>query len=164
MKVYSDIPYPKIQVSKKSKETANLLSYVYASNESELTQILLYVYQSMVLENVNQEIAQSLLEISKVEMHHLYLLGNTIQALGSSPIYADCNFNMKNYWNSDDVYYDTDLKTILEIDIESEKRAIYDYQMLLNVIDDCYIKNLLERIILDEQIHLQIFLELSKVI
>lgn len=74
------------------------------------------------------------------------------------------DFNLKTYWNSNDVYYDADLKTILEIDIESEKRAIHDYQMLLTVINDCYIKELIERIILDEQIHLQIFLELAKMI
>ena len=53
---------------------------------------------------------------------------------------------------------------MLEIDIESERRAIHDYQMLLTVINDDYIKELIERIILDEQIHLQIFLELAKMI
>ena len=164
MKVFSDKPYPQVKVLRENKEYANLLSHMYASNESELTEILLYVYQSMILENTDKEIAKILLDISKVEMHHLYLLGQTIKDLGKTPIYADCNFNMLTYWNSNDVYYDTDLKTILEIDIESEKRAIHDYQMLLNVIDDCYIKALLERIILDEQIHLQIFLELSEVI
>ena len=164
MKVFSDKPYPQAKVVKENKEYANLLSHVYSGSESELTEILLYVYQSMVLENTNQEIAKILLEISKVEMHHLYLLGSTIKNLGSNPIYADCNFNLKTYWNSNDVYYDTDLNTMLEIDIESERRAIHDYQMLLTVINDDYIKELIERIILDEQIHLQIFLELAKMI
>ena len=164
MRFYSDLPYPKVEVVKENKESAKLLSHVYAGSESELTEILLYVYQSMILEDSEPEISKILLNISKVEMHHLYLLGSLIKDLGLNPIYADNNFNLKTYWNSNDVYYDTDLKTILEIDIESEKRAIHDYQMLLTVIDDCYVKELLERIILDEQIHLQIFLELSKVI
>ena len=163
MKFFSDKPYPPVKIVKQNLQTAKLLSHVYASNESELTQILTYVYQRIILEKTDKDIAKILLDISKIEMHHLFLLGQVINSLGAPPIYADCNFDLKTYWNGNDVYYDCDLKTILEIDIESEKKSIHDYQMILNVIDDYYIKNLIERIILDEQIHLQIFLELAKI-
>lgn len=162
LNVFCNKPYPKVNIEYPSQKYAELLSHVYASNESELTATHLYVYQSIVLERKYPEIARTLLEISKVEMHHLKLLGETIQKLGELPIFADQSFHMETYWNGNDVYYDTDLKTILEIDIESERRAIHDYQMLINVIDDVYIKELLERIILDEQIHIEIFLEFFK--
>lgn len=162
LNVLSDKPYPKITIERPNKEVAGLLSHVYASNESELTAIHQYSFQSMILKTEYPDIARILLEISKVEMNHLYLLGQTIHQLGSVPIFADCNFNMETYWNGFDVYYDVDLKTILEIDIESEQRAIHDYQMLKTTIKDCEIKALIERILLDEQIHLEIFLQLYK--
>ncbi len=158
----SNKAYPDIKVERPSLKNANLLSHIYASNESELTQIHEYMYQSMVLYKIDPEISKILSQIGKVEMKHLQLLGLTIKALGKDPIYADCNFNLENYWNSNDVYYDTDLKTILEIDIEREKKAIYDYKMLLCTIDDIYIKELIKRIILDEEIHLEIFKNLYK--
>ena len=162
MNVRSDMPYPKVKVLKENKEYARLLSHAYASNESELTIVHLYIYQSVILEDKNPEIAKILKEIAKVEMHHLYLLAAAIKKLGCDPIFADCNLYMESYWNSNYVYYDTDLNLILEIDIDSEKRAIHDYQMLLTTINDSYLKQLINRIILDEQIHLEIFLQLYK--
>ncbi len=159
MNVSNKQPYPKIKVEKKSKELAQLLSHVYASNEGELTAIHLYVYQSIILKEKNEELSQLLIEISKVEMHHLFLLGQTITKLGNPPIYADCTYGVK-YWDSNEVYYDMDTKTMLEIDIESEKQAIQNYHLLLLSIEDIYVKSLIERIILDEEIHLEIFCKL----
>lgn len=160
VKVYVNKPYPKIKISKKDTSLAKLLTHAYASNEGELTAIHLYAYQSMILRKNNEEIANILLEISKTEMHHLYLLGNTINELGCQPIFADTNYNLETYWTSFDVYYDTDIKTILEIDIESEKEAIHNYQLILNNINDIYVKELIARILEDEQVHLEVFTKL----
>lgn len=160
MKCLVNKPYPKIRVEKKSLETAKILSHLYASNESEMTAINQYIYETLVLEN--KEIASIIRDIAIVEMHHLEILGKLINCLGCMPIYADSNYNETNYWNSDYVYYDTDLKTILDINIEAETKAIYNYQMVLNVIDDIYVKENIKRILEDEYLHLEIFEKLKE--
>ncbi len=160
MKCQVNKPYPKIRVEKKSLENAKILTHLYASNESELNAIMQYSYQTMVLDN--EEIAPILKAIAVVEMHHLEILGKLIKALGCRPIYADCNYHDILYWNGDYVYYDMDLKTILDINIESEQQAIYNYQMVLSVIDDIYLKENIARILEDEYLHLEIFSKLKE--
>jgi len=155
-----DKPYPIPKVEKKSKENADILSHLYASNVSEMTAVNQYVYETFVLEN--KEVAHVLKEIAITEMHHLSLLGKTIYLLGCLPVFADCNCYQTKYWNGDFVYYDTDLKTILDINIEAEKKAIHNYQMVLTVIHDVYIEELIHRILEDEYLHLEIFMKLRQ--
>ena len=62
----------------------------------------------------------------------------------------------------DGFYYDMDLATILEINIEEEQQAIYNYQMVLNVIEDIYVKEIIKRILKDEYLHLEIFQKLKE--
>ena len=154
-----DKPYPKIKVERKSKEIAEILSYLYASNEGELTAVLQYSFETFVIPD--EEIAYILKQISIVEMHHLKILGKTIELLGCTPVFCETSHNQKTYWNSDFIYYDTDLKTILEINIEEEKQAIKNYQMALSVIDDIYVKETIKRILEDEYLHLEIFMKLK---
>ena len=61
------------------------------------------------------------------------------------------------YCNANYVNYNNNLKDILKINIEAETLAIKNYKNLIKVIDDKYVKELLRRIIIDEEIHLQIF-------
>lgn len=151
-------PYPKIKVEKESLEIANILSHLYASNESELTAILQYSYETFLIKD--EQIRKILKDIAEVEMYHLAILGKTIALLGSSPIFAEKSFCGPTYWNGDFIYYDKDIKTILEINIESEKNNIRNYQMVLNVIDDIYIQENIKRILEDEYLHLEIFMKM----
>ena len=160
MKCYIDKPYPKVQVERKSDELASILSHLYASEEGELTAIHQYSYQSFI--TLDDGINKILESISIVEMHHLELLGKTIYLLGKDPIFGEWNKKNICYWNSDYVYYDTDLKTMLEIDIEKEKKAISNYQMVLQVIEDEFVKKLIKRILEDEYLHLEIFMKLRQ--
>ena len=153
-------PYPKIKVEKKSKQVSDILSYLYASNEGELTAILQYSYETFLIKE--EEIRSIIKQISIVEMHHLEILGKTIDLLGFNPYFGEVCKNKINYWNGDFVYYDTDLKTMLGINIEEEKNAIKNYQMALNVIDDIYVKESIKRILEDEYLHLEIFMKLRQ--
>jgi len=160
MNCKSNKPYPEIKVEKKSKQIANILSHIYASNESELTVILQYSYQTFILEE--EKIKKILKDIAEVEMHHLKILGELIYKLGQMPMYIDSKYCKENYWNADYVYYDMDLKTILDVNIASEKTNIRNYQLALTVIEDKYIENILKRILEDEYIHLEIFMKLRQ--
>ena len=60
-------------------------------------------------------------------------------------------------WRGDQVYYGYDISDMLSADIEAERQAIINYKRHIEMIDDKYVKALLERILLDEQHHLEAF-------
>ncbi len=149
----SNLPYPDIKVEKENIEYARLLSYPYAGLVSEDTATHLYMYQSFILDD---EVSNILEKIAIVEMKHLELLAKTIKLLGLNPEYKVNNIP----WTTNYVNYNNNLKDILKINIEAETLAIKNYNNLIKVIDDKYIKELLKRIIIDEEIHLKIFKDL----
>ena len=149
----SNLPYPDIKVEIENIEYAKLLMYPYASMISEDTATHLYMYQSFILDD---NIGKILENIAIVEMHHLEMLAKTINLLGLKPEYKSNDIP----WTSNYVNYNTNLKDILKINIEAETLAIKNYQNLIKVINDKYIKKMLERIIVDEEIHLKIFNDL----
>ena len=149
----SNLPYPDIKVEKENIEYAKLLSYPYAGLVSEDTATHLYMYQSFIL---NDEVSNILEKIAIVEMKHLELLAKTINLLGLKPEYKVNDIP----WTTSYVDYNNNLKDILKINIEAETLAIKNYNNLIKVIDDKYIKELLKRIIIDEEIHLKIFKDL----
>ena len=150
-------PYPPIKVERQNKEYANLLLNDYAGIVSELSAITQYSYQHFLKFNVNTEVAQTLAMIAQVEMRHLELLGKTIKLLGAEPQFIyPLKENLK-FWNSSFVDYNPDLIEMLENDILIEEQAIKNYQKDLTIINDKYIKALIERIILDEEKHLECF-------
>lgn len=157
MKCKLDIPYPKIQVEKRNMETAKLLMHSFAGEVSEETAIHQYLYQSFLLETKNSDVAKILEEISKTEMYHLKILGLLIKKLGVYPVFLDPTMGSYDFWSSKDVSYASSLPLMLEKDIEAETKAIQTYRELIYVIDDVYVKEILKRIVLDEQLHLEIF-------
>jgi len=159
----SKIPYPKIEVESKNYMYANLIRKSYAGEVSEDTAIHQYYYQSIILKEKYPEVSKVLEKISEVEMYHLGMLGKLIYLLGVKPIYSSPYKNgISKYFNSSYVRYNDNLKEILLINIETETQAIYYYNYLIKVIEDKYIVNIIKRIIVDEQIHLQIFNNLYK--
>lgn len=154
----SNKPYPKVEVEALNPAYAAILLEDYGGIASEDTAIHLYLYQSLVAEADVSEYKDIMLHISEVEMIHLRLLGEAITKLGYLPIYGAANLDKINrLWNAGYVDYSTDLKQMLEIDIEAEKQAIIKYEHQLTIIKDRYIRQLITRIIEDEYIHLSIF-------
>lgn len=159
MKYCADLPYPEPQVEKENIEYAKILLFSYAGNVSEETAVNQYMYQHFVLDG---EVSNALRNIGIVEMHHLELLAETIKLLGMDPKYQIYNLDEIIPWTADFVPYGNNLKEMLDIDIEGETMAIVNYRKSIELIDDKYIRALLERIILDEEVHLKIFHELKQ--
>lgn len=157
MKCHVDIPYPKICVVKKNPEIARMIMHSYAGNVSEDTAIHQYMYQSVLLQEEEPEIAIILESIGKVEMHHLEILATLIKALGVYPIYLDPIVDKHEFWSSKYVSYETELRPMLEADILAEQEAIAQYNSLIHVIHDSNVQAILKRIVLDERMHLEIF-------
>lgn len=152
-------PYPKPKVMAKNIEFAKVLLQDYAGDSGEDSAVHLYLFQNLILSKKYPKIANNLFHISVIEMHHLKLLGETIELLGVTPefITYDANSYKKVYWSSKNIDYSLSIKDILKLDIEKESNAIKEYQAHYEVITDPYIRELLLRIIEDEKIHLDYF-------
>lgn len=152
----ADSPYPKIQVEEKNKLYGEILLQDYAGADSEETAIHNYLYQSVIQEK-NEEIATCLKNIAEVEMHHLQILSKLIYLLGENPKYRtiECFQEHPNYWKAQYVNYEPNIEKALEIAIYNEEKAIFQYQNHIKIIQDKYIQEILKRIILDENLHIE---------
>ena len=151
-------PYPEIRVAGKNPYYAKLLLEDYAGEVSELTAITQYMYHHFVLESEYEEVADLLSCIGIVEMHHQEMLAETIWMLGVDPRYRTIERNeTERYWDASFVFYGTSLCDRIAADIAGEWAAITNYRRHQQMIDDPYIKRLLDRIILDELHHINLF-------
>ena len=149
-----NLPYPELKVEKENKLYAAYLLEDYAGLASELTSITQYSFQNFCKFLELPNLSQTLENIAKVEMKHLEILGKLIFLLGETPKYYA---NNSKFWTSKVVDYNLDIKKMLASDIILEKQAIANYQKHITLINDKYIKNILKRIILDEERHLECF-------
>jgi bacterioferritin len=156
----SDLPYPDIDDVLISEKDVKLLMTVYAGRDSETTSFLTYLYQHYILKPVDEELSETLELFSIVEMIHHDLIGNLIAKMGGSPVFSD----NKDFWKGNYVVYAKDIKAIIEHDIELEKKSISDYNNILENIENEVVRTTVERILLDEQIHLKTFEKLRETV
>lgn len=120
-----------------------------------MTAINQYIYHSFVIRHYDRDLAEMLLCIAIVEMHHLDILANLIVLLAGDPTY----YTESSFWNGSYVDYGYNLLEQLESDLKSEYEAIANYQKHIMMIHDPYIQNILRRIIVDEEMHVKLFKE-----
>lgn len=149
-------PYPEPTVLQPNAYYASLLLEDYAGLVSEMTAINQYFYHHLTFEHI-EEIAELEECIAIIEMYHLELLGETISLLGVRPEFRTISLNQNVYWNAAFVYYGENVCDRLSSDIAAEQKAIQQYRYHQGLIQDPHIKELLERIILDEEHHLALF-------
>lgn len=121
-----------------------------------MTAINQYIYHHFVINN--KEISEMLEKVAIVEMHHLEMLAELIIKLGDNPIY----YSQNNYWDGYYVNYGYNIFDQLNSDLDSELKAIQIYQRQIEIIKDPYIQEILQRIVLDEQVHVVLFTEAIK--
>jgi len=154
MTVYIDsAPYPEVEGGS-DPATVALLKEDYAGENGELGGVLQYVFQHIQSED-NDSFANAILQIAIVEMTHLDMLGDAIKTLGGSAAFD----NGRYYWDSSNVNYATGFKEMLAANIEAEKTAIANYRSHAAQTGNVSVKALLERIIMDEELHLRFFEE-----
>jgi bacterioferritin len=150
-------PYPRPKVVSANLYYANLLLEDYSGVISEMTAINQYHFHHFTFHNQYRDLAALEECISIIEMKHMELLAETIQLLGVTPEFRTLTANYPVYWNASYAYYGVDLYDRLSADISSEMQAIQNYCQHEQLIEDPYIKELLRRIIMDEQHHLELF-------
>ena len=171
----SEMPMPEIKVERQNLNYAHMLLDAYSSTaDSEIQAISQYLYHHDTIPN--EKIANALLCIAMVEMHHLHVLGELITLLGGKPFFYNSNFS---FWKTDSIAYvdknnpyektrieneskneNKIIRQKLEKDIIAEQNAINGYKYLLQHIDDRYIDKIIRKIISDEQAHIKIFVNL----
>ncbi len=152
-------PYPIPKVREKNKYFASLLLKDYAGTAGELTAIHQYIFQYITFQDSCPHFANLTRQIALVEMHHLALLGKTIQLLGIEPIFHCTEDSKTRFWNTQFIYYQKDIYSQLSASIKHETVAVHNYLRHQYDIKDPFIQDLLARIIADEKYHLQLFTE-----
>jgi bacterioferritin len=151
-------PYPEPEVIAPNLYYAQLLLEDYTGAVSELTAINQYIYHYFTF-NHFKDLAELEECISIIEMKHLELLAETIRLLGMAPEFRVLTSNLPVYWSAAYVYYGIEISDKLDADIAAEIQAINNYRFHQQLINDPCIKQLLERIIMDEEHHLKLFRE-----
>lgn len=155
IKFASELPYPEIEV-KANLAQSKLLMPNYCGAGGELTAILTYCFQSYITPKY-PDLSRAIIGVAKCEMLHHRLLGDAIYKLGGYPIMGS-----RTYWNGSFANYTLDPKKFLQQNIVAEESAIINYERTILNLEEESVKMLLERIILDEELHIKIFKELLK--
>ena len=95
-------------------------------------------------------------------MYHLEILGKLIIKLGGNPGYWINKKDKKLNWSPHFINYGLNVTEMINYDINDEKVAIKQYISTQKKIDDSNIISIIDRVILDEEVHIQILTELSK--
>jgi len=151
----SDLPYPEISCQDKNKSYVNLIQANYAGAISELTATNQYIYHSIAISEKFKDAAHCLKHIAMVEMEHLEILGKLIIALGGNPRFEINKGGREFEWSPKFIEYGSNLASMLRENIDGEKAAIRQYKSTISLIKDDKIIKILERIIVDEEIHIK---------
>ncbi|MGL4772152.1 MAG: ferritin-like domain-containing protein [Clostridium sp.] len=149
-------PYPEVKIKCKNKKYAEIISNDFAGAVSEMTATTQYVNHHIRCEEINEEIGEALLGISMVEMKHLEILGELILKLGGEPYYGRVKKDKFQCWTPKFINYGKDIKNMIKSDIQGEVEAIAQYKKHIEEIEDKNIQRILERIIEDEEVHIEV--------
>ena len=153
--VMVELPYPPIQIEERNQGYANLLSADYCGSVSELSAITQYINNENRMSGEKCPIAKTILGIAMAEMIHLQKLGELIVLLGGSIDYtAKMRNGSSKMWTPKYITIPMNPREMLIADIESEKDAIQQYKMHIDMIRDNAVNAVLARIIRDEEYHI----------
>lgn len=151
-----NVPYPPIQVDGPNRIYANEMLSNIADVVSEMSDVSRYFYNAVVMEEEFDTFATCFHHISIVEMHHLNTFAKLAMMLGADPRLW-CGWKRKYYWSPSYITYPCETRELIADSIKAEEAAINKYSQQANNILDSNIVAILNRIILDEERHLQIF-------
>ncbi len=154
-----DLPYPSLKDLSTDVRSGNIISFGYATLKGEVAAVLQYIYHRFYFDRIDKEDADALFSIALAEMHHVDILGKTMLRLGVSPRFVQCP-NTYAYFNSSQVSRATSPVKMLMDDVQSEMDAIADYQKMLFALKNENVAAIVQRIVLDEQLHLETFKKL----
>jgi len=155
-------PYPEIKVRCPNLHYAEMLMDDYAGAVSEFTAINQYLYHHFFFQKVGKKLGELMENIAINEMRHMEILADLIIQLGGNPVIRGGCSTEGRFWTGNLIYYGANIREQLQADINAECQAIKGYQKHIRLISDTYIQAVLQRIILDERVHLRLFAQALK--
>lgn len=145
------LPYPSTTLTKEDCKYVSMISDAYAGKGSETTAVNQYNAHRFYLQEL-PEIYEAYQILASVEMIHQELLGKIIFNLGCPP--KLCSRMTNCNWSGGFVNYRNQLIPIFESDAQEERNAIAHYKKMIQAIENSSVQALLQRIIMDEELHL----------
>lgn len=153
-----DLPYPPVRAETCRREYACAMLSNIGSSNSEMSAVSLYLYNSIILNPEYEDVATCFHKISITEMHHLHIFASLAFQMGLDPrLWSPQNRGGNRYWTPAYDAYPRAIRELIENSIKGEKAAIDKYKRQSETIRDANIVENLDRIILDEQHHIEIF-------
>ena len=149
-----DLPYPDIADLSADARSGNIISFGYATTRGEVAAVLQYIYHRFYFGLTDKDSAETLMSIALAEMKHVDILGSAMLKLGTPPRYVQFP-NSCAYFNTSLVSQATSPTKMLMDDIQGEMNAIADYKKMLFELKNEKVAAVIQRIILDEQLHLE---------
>lgn len=153
-------PYPEIKVQNQNLYYAEMLMDNFAGSVSEMSAIGRYMYQHFLSDDQDEELAEIFKGVAVIEMLHVETLADIIVKLGGNPIFRGSESTCFNFWSAGYVDYGSSLYERVLSNIQIEQAVIANYHHKSMLIDDPYVKTILERIALDEEVHVKIFTDI----
>lgn len=152
---FLNVPYPPVEVEGRNTYYASLLTEDYAGQVSELTAITSYIFQHLIC--CDSGISQAVRAIAMVEMRHLDMVGQLIHLFGGCPRTGADRSGRMFWWSGQFTRQETDPGCFLKANILMETATIREYRQRIAQIHDEPARDVLRRIILDEEHHIHIF-------
>ncbi len=138
-------------------KTLRIVTKAYAGRDGELTSVLQYVFQSVVLgQRGERELALLLQRIAADEMRHLQIVGSLITRLGAPPIYSACPPYPVGYYSASCVNYAKETDEMLSADVAAEENSIKTYAAMLEEMANPAAAEVVLSIMKEEQEHLRL--------
>lgn len=155
-------PYPPVTVCGRNAEYAAAMTDNIGACNSEMSAVSLYFYNSVIVRENFPEVAQCFHGISVVEMHHMDIYARLAFQLGADPRLWHCRNGKMVWWSPECNRYPDCILPLLENARQGELDAIDKYRKQTHWIQDKYVLANLNRIILDEELHVRIFEQLYR--
>ena len=152
-----DLPYPPVQPETHRKEYAYAMLSNVGSDNSEMSAVSLYFYNSILLSPQHAAFARCFHQISIVEMHHLDIFASFAHQMGLDPRLWSVQGGRFHFWTPASNRYPQQLPALLQNAIQGELAAIGKYRRQAETIQDANIVANLQRIIQDEEHHVRLF-------
>jgi len=150
------MPYPPIRTEGKNPAYAQLMLCDMGGANSEMTAVSLYLY-NMFITAGEDELSALYHDMAQAEMRHLEIFGRLAFELGADPRLWERRNRTMTYWSPACLYYPAEARAMLKNSLRGELSAIEKYERQLSEIKDRYIADILERILIDERIHADMF-------
>lgn len=149
-------PYPPIRAEGRNQRYGAAMLDNIGGCGSEMSAVSLYFYDHLVTA-WRPEVAECFHHISVVEMRHLEIFGTLALQLGMDPRLWSARQGRRFWWTPEYNQYPRKLGPLLQNALRGERETIRKYENQIRWIRDANIVENLERIILDEKQHIDIF-------